>query len=285
MSALATDTARTILGSKTYAFQIANGSQIYVGSFTSILSGYAQPFAGAAGEMLVGRALPTPRADTPGSNALLGNTGVLPVPEVSVCMEEEVLRAVSCTGVSAITNIGTVVYLNSNDNDLTLTRPARGQPFGVVVRWYTSTTCDVLRFAATELMAINLGGNAGESMLVMSGKITDLTSADFQIMTPPYAGTIQSTSATVVLACTTGATGSVTLTPKIGTTAVTGGVVTINTTGGTGGAAGDVCAGTPVTALNAFSESSVLKMTAVLTSTFTAGSFNLYMKVLRSTGI
>jgi hypothetical protein len=61
--------------------------------------------------------------------------------------------------------------------------------------------------------------------------------------------------------------------------------VTINTTGGSGGTAGDVCAGTSITALNTFSESSTLKITATLTSTFTAGSFLLFVKFTRNVGL
>lgn len=287
MAALAKDTPRVIFGAKTYSFKIKNASQVYMGSFASIDStGYLIAFAGAAGEKLVGRVLPTPAADSAdGTGGLLGNTGVNPVREAMVCMETEVLRNVSVTGASAISDIGTIVYLNSNDNDLTFTRPARGMPFGKVVRWYNSTNCDVLRFSAEALDCVSLGGNGGESVLVMSGAITDLATADFTIATPPYAGTIKSISATVVKACTTGAAGSVTLQPKINTTLTTGGVVTINTTGGTGGTAADVCAGTAITAANTFSESDTLKIAATLTSTFTAGSFLLFVKFIRRTGL
>jgi hypothetical protein len=284
MSALATDTVRLLAGSKTCSFKIKNAVQVYVGSFCSIDStGYLIPFAGAAQEKLVGRALATPDPNL--VTALLGNTSAVQVVEATVCMDEEVLEQVAVTGVAAITDLKKVVFLNSTDNDLTLTRPARGVPFGTVVRWWSSTTCDVLRFSASELDVISLGGNGSEAILVMSGAITDLTSNDFTIATPPYRGKIRSISATVVKACTTGAAGSVTLQPKIAGTLTTGGVVTINTSGGTGGTAGDVCAGTSITALNAFSESDTLKVTATLTSTFTAGSFNLYAIIDRQVGI
>lgn len=284
MAALSADLVREIKGTRTYSFKIKNGTQCYAGGFGSIDStGYLIPFAGAAGEKLVGRILPTPEPNL--STALLGNTSQTPVVEATVCMEGEILPKVSVTGVTAITDIGRVVYLNSNDNDLTLTRPARGVPFGVIRRYWSSTTVDVQRFSASELDVIGLGGNAGETSLVMSGAITDLTTADFTIGTPPYRGKIRSISATVVKACTTGAAGSVTLQPKISGTLTTGGVVTINTTGGSGGAAADVCAGTSITGNNTFSESDTLKIAATLTSTFTAGSYLLYLVFDRQTGI
>lgn len=285
MAALSADTPREIKGAKTYSFKIKNASQLYMGSFASIDStGYLIPFGGAAGEKLMGRVLPTP-ASADLSNPLKGNTSLSPIPEATVVMEDEIVCKVAVTGASAITDIGTVVYLNSTDNDLTFTRPARGVPFGTVIRWWSSTTCDVHRFSKEALDVLGLTGNGAENVLVMSGAILDLTSADFTIATPPYAGTISSISATVVKACTTGTSASVTLQPKIGTTLTTGGVVTITTTGGNGGTAGDVLAGTAITAANTFSESSALKVTATLTGTFTAGSFNLYVKYAKRVGL
>lgn len=284
MSALAKDTPREIKGSKTYSYKIKNAVQLYMGSFASVDStGFLIPFAGAAGEKLVGRVLPTPDPNL--VTALLGNTAAKPVVEATVCMEEEILAKVSVTGSSAQADVGAVVFLNANDNDLTFTRPARGQPFGYVVRYWSGSTVDVLRFSASQLAALALAGNAGDTALVMSGAITDLTTADFTITTPPCRGKIRSLQATVVKACTTGASGSVTLQPKIAGTLTTGGVVTINTTGGSGGTAADVCAGTSITALNSFSESDSLKIAATLTSTFTAGSYLLYMTYDRQVGI
>jgi hypothetical protein len=280
MGALSTDTIRLVAGAKTLSLKIANGSQLYVGSFASVLAGYAQPFAGAAGEMLVGRTLPSPDPSLPTTSPfqLKGNTSPaagIPVPEATICTEGEVLKNVAVTGVSAQTSVGAIVYLNSTDNDLTLTRPARGVPFGCVTRWYSSTSCDVMRFGFETLCAAMLSGSSDTNLLA-AFQFGDIASGDITIMAGAYGGTISKVSATVVKAFTTGASGSVTIQPKIGTTLTTGGVITVNTTGGTGGTAGDVCAGTPITANNAFSEGSALKLTLTLTSTFTAGSMLVY---------
>lgn len=286
MAALSADTQRNIKGALTYSFKIKNAQQLYVGSFVSLLSGYLQPFAGAAGEQLVGRVLPTPTPTSATTGVQLkGDTSATIVPEATVCMESEVLCQMAVTGATAITDLGKVVYLNSTDNDLTLTRPSRGIPFGIVVRWYSGTTCDVLRFSAEALAQISLAGNGADQKLLAYFAYTDIASGDITIMTPPSRGKITSVSATVVKAFTTAATGSVTIQPKIGTTLTTGGVITVNTSAGTGGTAGDVCAGTSITAANTFSESDALKLTLTLTSTFTAGSMLVFGEFERLIGV
>lgn len=278
MSALATDTpngpggATRLAGTKTLSFPIKNTAQLYVGSMTSILAGYCQPFAGATGETLVGRCLPTPDQSLPSTSPfqLKGNTSPasgLQVPEATICAEGELLKQVSVTGVTAQTSLMAIVYLNSTDNDLTLTRPARGIPMGVVTRWYSSTSCDVVRFSFETLCAIMLGGN-GAYVISFPINLPDYTTAtDYTIATPPFAWKLRSTSATVLVA-PTGSVGITTFQPKIGSTAVTGGLVTVST----GDATAAIDAGTAVTALNSGSESSVLKLTVTKTGTVTTGS-------------
>lgn len=272
MAALATDTLRLLAGAKILSIPIKNAAQLYVGSFTSVIAGYCQPFAGATGEMLVGRCLPTPSQALPTTSPfqLTGNTAPaagLQVPEATICVEGEVLLQVSVTGVTAQTNLGNKVYLNSDDNDITLTRPARGIPFGVITRWNSGTTCSVTRFSFEALCAIMLGGN-GAYVISFPINLPDYTTAtDYTIATPPFGWTLRSTSATVLVA-PTGSSGVTTFQPKIGATAVTGGLVTVST----GDATAAIDAGTAVSALNVGSESSVLKLTVTKTGTVTTGS-------------
>lgn len=272
MAALAVDTPRALQGSKTVSFTIKNATQIYVGSYVSLLGGYAQPFAGAAGELLVGRALPTPIQTLPSTSPfqLYGNTSALAgsqSPQVTVCMEPENLLGVSVTGASAITQVGSIVYLNSNDNDITLTRPTRGQVFGMISDWKTGTTCNVLRFGFEALATLAIGGNGVITMQTYMNLADVTTATDYTIGAPQAACKLRSVSATVLVA-PTGSAGVTTFQPKIGSTAVTGGLVTVST----GDATAAIDAGTTVTALNTLSEGSALKLTVTKTGTVTTGT-------------
>lgn len=277
MGALSADTqpVNGIKGDATYSFKVKNTSIVYLGGMQALDStGFLKAFSAAAGEQPLGRLEPTPDPTNLGSTPLTGNTGASPVPEGTISLPEEILINVPVAGVSAQSNVGAPVFL-ATDNlsaDLTLTRPARGIPIGKVVRWYSGTKCDVLRYSAAELDAISFGGNGADAKMVAYLAFGDVATVDLTIVTPPYRGKIRSISFTTFKAWTTGASGSFTIQPKISGTLTTGGVATVNTTGGTGGTAGDVCAGTAITALNTFSESDTLKLALTLTSTFTAGS-------------
>jgi hypothetical protein len=276
MATLAVDTqpVNGIKGDKLYSFKVKNSTAVYLGGLVALDStGYIKPFAAAAGEQPLGRLQPTPDPTGQIAPPLTGNTSSSPVPEGTVSLESEILVNVPVTGVTAITDVGKLVFL-STDNlsaDLTLTRPARGIPIGKIVRWYSATRCDVLRFSSSQLDVLGLAGTAEASMVAYLA-FGDISTVDLTIATPPYRGKVRSISFTTFKAFTTGAAGSVTIQPKISGTLTTGGVVTVNTTGGTGGTTADVCAGTAITAVNTFSESDTLKLALTLTSTFSAGS-------------
>lgn len=292
MSALSADKERKLKGARSYSFKIKDATQLYVGSYASLLSGYLQPFAGAAGELLVGRVLPTPNPLL--TAQLLGNTSPpnpSPVPEAVVNLEDEILIQVSVTGVAAITDIGDIVYLNSTDNDLTITRPTRGQPMGVVVRWWSSTTCDVLVWNWSARSAISLGGDGADLKMLMSFQpvslgtgVTGLVLCGQKI---PYRYRVISLNAQVDKALAGGT--SIVITAQKGASAfTTGGVITLSTAGGSGGTAGDQVAATAITqdATTIFSESDVLNLSFTSTGTFTGdGSVCIYANLARQLGI
>jgi hypothetical protein len=277
MAALSADTVRELKGALTYSFKIKNATQLYVGSMAAIDStGYLIPFTGAAGEKLQGRTLATPRADTAGVSNLLGDTAAKPIVEATVCLEGEILAKVAVTGASAITDIGSVVYL-SNDNDLTLTRPTRGVVFGTVVRWWSSTTCDVYRFGKAQLDVLSLTGNGKELLYLGSLDCDTITTANQRTSIPlPFRGKFLTFFAMVDVAIT-GSSGTADLNLEIDGTNVTGGVVTVSTAAG--GTKGTKLSGTAITAANTFSEGSLLDIEAVLGTDMTAGRVDLYAEV------
>lgn len=152
MAALSTNTVRSLRTSIRQSFKIANGVTLYQGSYVALnSSGYLTTYAGTAAAtsqaaVIVGYVLPSPYAPDI-DVSLVGNTALTPVPEATVETAEHTLQAVSVTGVTAISDVGSLVYLNSNDNDLTLTRPSGAVALGCIDRYITSTTCDVRVFS------------------------------------------------------------------------------------------------------------------------------------------
>lgn len=65
-----------------------------------------------------------------------------------------ILKNVSVTGASAITDISKFVYATDGQT-LTLTKPSVGVPQGIVVGWYATTYCDVYLFDMVESIIIN----------------------------------------------------------------------------------------------------------------------------------
>lgn len=281
MAALSANTQRDLRSSRTASFQIKNTSQLYVGSLVAIDSvGYAIPYTGAAGERLMGRALPTPRADDLGKQ-LLGDTAAVPIPEVTVAVSGEIWEQATVTGVASIADIGKVVYA-SNDNDLTLTRPARGEAVGIVTRWHTSTTCDVLVFGASERLAQQ---GAGLTELICLGLVDAANSGaagdDFTGIKMPFRGKILSTYAMMVVAAV-GVGGTQDYNLEIDAVNVTGGVITVDTATSAKGSRED---GTAITGANVFSEGALLDVEHTTGTDLTAGQFNLFIVVERLAGV
>lgn len=153
-------------GSRKQSFPIANAVTLYQGSYVAInTSGYVTTYAGAAidtsrAAVIVGFVQPHPYpADL--DQSLKGDTALTPVPEATVETAEHILEQVAVTGVTAQSDVGKLVYLNSNDNDLTLTRPQNALALGVIDRWHTSTTSDVRVFSYETRLALAKGMEAG----------------------------------------------------------------------------------------------------------------------------
>lgn len=138
-------------------YPIKDATQLYEGQFVQLDSGgrlkpYAADGSGTDGGVCLGMVLPTPK-DVDSATYLLGNTGLSPAPEAIVATGSFFLDNVSVTGASSQTNVGALVYLDANntagDHVLTLTGTNNGDPLGRVVKWRTSTYCDI-RVLSTE---------------------------------------------------------------------------------------------------------------------------------------
>lgn len=109
-----------------FAFQIANGVQLYVGQYVDLASGYANVHTPASSAVLagivVGAGVPgnDPNLDpiVSGDSIAPGNTSATPPPTVVVNRGAHTLVGVSAiTGAAgAESDVGTVVYL-TNGND------------------------------------------------------------------------------------------------------------------------------------------------------------------------
>lgn len=287
MSTLAKDTqpVNGIKGDKTLSFKVKNATAAYFGGLVALAAGYLKPFAAAAGEIPVGRLLPTPMATSLGTTPLTGDTSASPVPEGTVATESEVLINVPVTGVSAITDVGKIVYL-STDNlsaDLTLTRPTRGVPVGLITRWYSSTSCDVMRFSLGTLMALSLAGNGRELVHIYGGPVASIANGTIgQLVGKPGRYRVVSAYAQVGIALAGGTSFTATL-KKSGTTFTAGGVITFGTD-----AVGTVLAATAITQDSAaeFSESDTLDLVAgSVVGTYTTGAINVFALVERLPGV
>jgi len=283
MAALTATEQRNIRGRLTQAFKVADAAQFYAGSFAALRlnsfattadRGYAEPYTAAAGTLpLSGFA----------ERGVLGDTDADVPPEVELSIDGYILRNKAVTGVTAITDVGSLVYL-SNDNDLTLTRPTYGVPCGIIVRWHTSTSCDILMFSLGELVVLSLSG--GGKMLIPLGSFDLATinaSASQQNLRTgivlPFHGKIVDFFAMVDVALTAGtSTEGVTLSLEIDGTDVAGGDLEAQS----GDAAAAKLTSTDITGDNEFHEGSLLDVQIVELNTgddLTAGRVDLFIEV------
>lgn len=274
----------------TQRFQIRNSSVMYHGAMaalgdlsqgTAANRGRISPFTGAAGEIPIGLVLPDPNVDRDGYT---GDTSASPIRDAEVAIGGGVLEAVDVAGASAVTDcVGRIVYLNDTDNpsaDLTLTRPTRGVPQGIVIAYRSGDDCDVLLFSLETLVAIGLGGNGQELMHLGYFDANTIAAGDIRTGIPmPFHGRFLEVFAMIDVA-PAGAGGTAALNLEIGGTDVTGGVVTV----ATGDAKAAKKAGTAITGANVFSEGSALDIEAASVTDMTAGAFDLFAIVERLPG-
>tara|TARA_Y100000310_G_scaffold308318_1_gene351295 strand:+ start:2409 stop:2852 length:444 start_codon:yes stop_codon:yes gene_type:complete len=129
------------------AFQVTNASVIFAGSLVGVdnTTGLALAWTDVAAEQFVGFAM----------NGVTGDTTADEPPEVHVNTGGTVLKKVAVTGVTAITDVGNVVYA-TDDNTFDLSVGTNPNPVGLLTRYYTGTTCDVRLFGLGEWQGVEL---------------------------------------------------------------------------------------------------------------------------------
>lgn len=123
--------------------EVTNATTIYGGALVGkTTAGRLSNWSDTAGLLFMGFA--TRRA--------VGDTSASPPVECSVDESGQCFQKVAVTGASAQTNEGELVYA-TDENTFSLTPTTNVGPIGYVVRWYTSTTCDVQLYTPEEYRA------------------------------------------------------------------------------------------------------------------------------------
>lgn len=262
------------------AAQIVNTSVEYASSYTAMNSrghgttasrGRVLPWTSAAFQIPLGFAW----------SGATGDTSASPIVEAQIDAGDTFER-VAVTGTSSVADQGRIVYL-SDDNTFTVTRPTLGHPAGMIVRWYTGTTCLVLRFGASTLASIAMSGLAQYTWFLGVVGCQGSTGNMLTGIEAPHHGRFTSLYG-IVINQATDANVDISVNLEIGGTNVTGGVVNWLFSS----AVGAKLAGTAITALNEFHEADLIDVEAVYnvagTSTDT-GLLGLYAEVQTDLGL
>lgn len=137
--ALSADTIYRSRGRNTMALTTTNAVVFYKGSLVGVStsSGLAVLWADTANYQFAGIALRGVTGD--GSN------------EVEVDTSGPILERVAVTGVSAQGNVWDLVYASDDGTfDISAVHGSNVDPIGMIVRWHSSTTCDVMLFTPGE---------------------------------------------------------------------------------------------------------------------------------------
>lgn len=217
-----------------------------------------------------------------------GLTGDSGGTKFAVTRAGEIIKNYSVTGASAITDIGKAVYCTDGQT-LTLTKPTAGKPIGHVVKWNTSTYCDVYLYTMSQQLLASqdgqkevlnigyIGSNALDANALTLLKIT--AHSHFKI-TKFYA--LPSAYDTGIIA------GAKDISLEIDDVAVTGGVISLAYTHcDASGDIGTAVAGTAITATNEVHEGDVIDVVSNAGTGFTAAKvagFNLYLEIVHLAG-
>lgn len=252
------------------SLEIVNASQLYQNGLVALLAGEIKAYAGAAGEAPIGITQET----------VLGDNAS-PAKRAMVDVGRKVLKNVPVAGVSAITSVGEIAYLNTDNlaADLTLTRPARGVPIGFISRWYSGDDCDVSLFSWSELVLAGMAGS-GEVLQCLGAIDFGATTGDGFKLTIPGRYRVKNIYAVVNDSWAGGTTVVITF-KKDATVFTAGGVLTIATD-----AVGTRLDATAITqdAAATFSEDNVLTGAVAVTGAYTAGAANVYATLVRLPG-
>jgi len=128
------------------SFPLTNSQVIYAGALVGIdqSTGYAVEWFDTANFIFAGVALKSATGDTTAS----------PVVEVNVNCGGLILKKVSVTGSSAITNLGDKCYAD-DDATFNVSATSNVQEVGLITRWYSGTTCDVQLYSMAEYQGIS----------------------------------------------------------------------------------------------------------------------------------
>ena len=281
MADLTATSKRSISGADGLSGEVADAVQTYGGMFAGIrgpdhatTQGYVDAYNDEKGMIFAG-----PQLD----DQVLGDTSATPPPTNSTGTDSSILKATAVTGVASRADIGKAVYA-TDSNVLTLTAPTYATPVGIVVDWATSTTCDVLMLGLAAQAALDLSGQGAQVIHLGSFSFKDTSDGDLLTSYPmPYHGSIESFYISVGEGFV-GSSGACTLNLELGTTNVTGGVVTVATS--TCGTVGTVLTATAITAENVFHAGDVLSVEGSSSaSTRTSGTFNMYIKIRPRMGV
>lgn len=281
MADLTSTLTREIVGWDSWSTQIANGLQMVPGNVVGLrgpehatTQGYLDHYDNEVGMIMLGGVV---GGDT--ANRLLGNTSALPPPKASVQIQPQIFKGVAVTGAASRADIGKYVFM-TDANVWTLTYTALAEVAGVIVEWHSSTICDVLMFGGVLTMCRN---SLVELLYLGHFDANTITAANIRTAFPaPYHAKVLSVFAMIDVAIAgAGATALINL--EIGATNVTGGVVTI----AENDAKGTLKAGTAVTddATAIMHEGDAIDIEAATVTDATAGTFDLYAKVLRLAGV
>lgn len=215
----------------------------------------------------------------------IGKTGdESEVVEEVVSLESAILEQVTVTGVTGQADVFKRAYwTNNNPNDLTLTKPDAVGGWGVIVRYHSGTTCDVIQPSFLGMYIASLGGGGADLMALGSFDVTIAASANLATgLVAPYHGRFTDFYAVIDGADLVGASGDVDINLEIGGTNVTGGVISLLIGAPT---AGTKVAGTAITAANTFHAGDLIDIEAVVNTAFTTGRVNLYATVEKLPGL
>lgn len=266
-------------------FQIKNAEALVVGGFVGLnLSTGKVEFMDDI-DSLISLGYVVGAKDGDNVSGLTGDSGGT---KYAVARSGEIIKNYSVTGASAVTDIGKAVYCTDGQT-LTLTKPTAGKPIGYVVKWNTSTYCDIYLLTPYQQMIASQDGHKEVMFLgyvgtnVLDGNaltLLKITAHTHFKITKFYA--LPSAYDTGIIA------GAKDLSLEIDDVAVTGGVISLAYTNcDASGDIGTAVAGTAITATNEVHEGDVIDVVSNAGTGFTAAKvagFNLYLEIVRLAG-
>lgn len=247
MTALSADKSLERYEGDTISLVVKAGTTIYKGSLvTSDATGYAIPAANTAGTFFMGVA-----AEQKGA----GET---------IRVYRQGIFNFAAAGM-AITDIGSRVYVS--DSATVTTDVGNGIYVGKIVKVDSATSVWVALESGEALGTIYVRG-----IVSIPVKLAKLTNGDVvTTYTPGFAGVIEKVSFVVTDPATT-ADKAATLNLEIGTTNLTGGVITLSSAaGGNALTLGKVADGTAITAANVFGAADTISVEAASVTAFAEG--------------